>query len=171
MIKAVFAEDRKQLNKYLEIIDELETLKYIIVYDDEKEANEEYKQENENKKGIKIMNFKKFMAFGEDKDGKLQQELEKRKRSTNPKQCCTLIYTSGTTGGSKGCMLSHDNVVSMCQQAGQSYVISGAVLPRPARTISFLPLSHIAGQTLSWYVYIDSSNLFCPNLQEISVYI
>ena len=146
----VFAEDRKQLNKYLEVIEELVSVKFIIVYDDEKEAGEEYKEENTNKKGIKILNFKSFMAFGEDKDGKLTQEVAKRKKSANPKQCVSLIYTSGTTGGSKGCMLSHDNIFSMCHQAGQTFIQSGGAIPDRVRMISFLPLSHIAGQTLSW---------------------
>ena len=51
-------------------------------------------------------------------------------------------------------MLSHDNVFSMVHCAGMSYLKSGGEIPDPSRCISYLPLSHIAGQTLSWYTFI-----------------
>ena len=149
--KLCFAENKVQLNKYMEVIDDLETVEYIVVYDDNIDDIEQYA----NKRGIKILSFKQFMEFGEKDDSKVDEELVARKKAANPKQCAIIMYTSGTTGGSKGCMLSHDNIVSMMTQSVHSYLRSGVVLrgllPAKNRIVSFLPLSHIAGQSLSWW--------------------
>ena len=58
-----------------------------------------------------------------------------------PGQCCTLVYTSGTTGMPKGVMLSHDNVTwtPKAQQSRQKYPDF-----TNCRTVSYLPLSHVA---------------------------
>eukprot|EP01084_Bolivina_argentea_P006103 11547_1 len=151
--KIVFAEDKTQLNKYMEVINELKSVKYIIVYDDKSFSNNDDEKQNEyeNKKGIKILSFTQFMKYN-DANKQLTKELETRKQSANPKQCAIVLYTSGTTGGSKGCMLSHDNIISMCHSSASTYNQSGGQLPNTdMRQITYLPLSHIAGQILSWW--------------------
>lgn len=58
----------------------------------------------------------------------------------------TLIYTSGTTGVSKGVILNYRNVISFTESRANS--IHG----RHTRALSFLPLSHLAGQ--GWTIWI-----------------
>eukprot|EP01083_Nonionella_stella_P113663 335129_1 len=155
--KVVFAEGSTQLNKYLEVINELDTVQYIIVYGDEEISTilrdvEHYQSKDQNEHGIKIMSFEQFMKFGEDDEDKsLRNEVVKRTKEADPRQCAMLIYTSGTTGGSKGCMISHDNIISAVNSANLSYVASGGDVSINKRQISFLPLSHIAGQILTWW--------------------
>lgn len=60
-----------------------------------------------------------------------------------PGNCCTLIYTSGTTGMPKGVMISHDNMVWASKASG--YIDPTRSLNN-LRMISYLPLSHAAGQ-------------------------
>lgn len=71
-----------------------------------------------------------------------------------PGNCCSLIYTSGTTGMPKGVMLSHDNFLWTCK-SGQ---IMEADLNFSMRTVSYLPLSHAAGQFIDIYRAFTSGN-------------
>ena len=57
-------------------------------------------------------------------------------------QCCTLVYTSGTTGNPKGVMLSHDNIYWEAESANDFAQFAEA----KEVIISYLPLSHIAGE-------------------------
>jgi len=62
--------------------------------------------------------------------------------------CCVLIYTSGTTGNPKGVMLSHDNLLYQSMSTTLDVVSrlpEGLIEPDGGRTVSYLPLSHIAG--------------------------
>lgn len=63
-----------------------------------------------------------------------------------PGKCCTLVYTSGTTGNPKGVMLSHDNYnwVSKCILHFKEKMVG--VSETQDRVVSYLPLSHVAGQ-------------------------
>ena len=59
------------------------------------------------------------------------------------------MYTSGTTGNPKGVMLSHDNIIFngsiMALETMEHTPNEQNVQPEDMRTVSYLPLSHIAG--------------------------
>lgn len=63
--------------------------------------------------------------------------------------CVCLIYTSGTTGNPKGVMLSHDNLMyngaALTTDVLRSMPDDRNLVPSEQRTVSYLPLSHIAG--------------------------
>lgn len=59
-----------------------------------------------------------------------------------PGNCCTLVYTSGTTGMPKGVMLSHDNYTWTKNSVDTIYKRTDIQY----RMVSYLPLSHVAGQ-------------------------
>ena len=70
-------------------------------------------------------------------------------KKLKPNQCCTLIYTSGTTGNPKGVMLSHDNIIWTIK----TILDTVKIYPTdPLRIVSYLPLSHIAGQMFDIYM-------------------
>ena len=75
-------------------------------------------------------------------DADLQARLEAQK----PGDLCTLIYTSGTTGEPKGVMLSHQNIVWTAGMLANAYDLGGN-----ESVISYLPLSHIAEQMVSFH--------------------
>ncbi|XP_040273720.1 long-chain-fatty-acid--CoA ligase ACSBG2 isoform X3 [Bufo bufo] len=126
-------ENRKQLQKILQIQDQLPHLKAIIQYKDEIKE----KQPN-------IYTWAEFMELGKDvPDVQLDQIISSQK----PNQCCTLIYTSGTTGQPKGVMLSHDNITWTATAAGRAVRLREAT-DQQEIVVSYLPLSHVAAQMI-----------------------
>lgn len=78
-------------------------------------------------------------------------------RRIQPGNCATLIYTSGTTGMPKGVMLSHDNFLFSCKSTLQRENKAR----RAMRIVSYLPLSHAAGQFIDIYMaLITGSHIF-----------
>ena len=100
-----------------------------------------------------------------------EQDLERRLASLRPAQLATLIYTSGTTGHPKAVMLSHRNLVwTAAQVVRHSGMSSRDVL------LSYLPLCHIAEQSLSHHApllsgactaFAESMEKLPDNLREI----
>ena len=94
----------------------------------------------------RIFTFKNFLTLGKNiNDTVIDGLINKQK----PGNCCCLIYTSGTTGNPKGVMLSHDNLIyqstniycDIMSDLGEDNKLP----PKDSRTVSYLPLSHIAG--------------------------
>ena len=87
-------ENKKQLDKFLEIRGELKELTHIVVWD--MDENDVIFKEDKGSKDAKVIHWRTFMKMGEDMthDG----EMKKRIDAIKPGMCCTLIYTSGTTG-------------------------------------------------------------------------
>ncbi len=115
-----------------------------------------------------VMNWDAFLAKGE---GIEDSELDARMAALEPDQLAKLIYTSGTTGPPKGVMLSHGNL---------AWVGNGLVelsdWHAGDRTISFLPLSHIAEQNMSIHgaltagspvYYAESFQKLADNIKEV----
>ncbi|MGE3635685.1 MAG: long-chain fatty acid--CoA ligase, partial [Sandaracinaceae bacterium] len=78
-------------------------------------------------------------------------EREARTAKLEPDQLATLIYTSGTSGPPKGVMLSHENLAWTSRIAAQV-----AALEPGGRSLSYLPLSHIAEQVFTVHGPITS---------------
>ncbi|XP_048415618.1 long-chain-fatty-acid--CoA ligase ACSBG2 isoform X2 [Stegostoma tigrinum] len=132
-------ENNKQLQKILQIQDQLPHLKAIVQYKDE------LKEKRPN-----LYTWAEFMQLGKDvPDAHLDEIIASQK----PNQCCTLIYTSGTTGTPKGVMLSHDNLTWTAYAAGNMVQLRPATESQEA-IVSYLPLSHIAAQMIDIWLSI-----------------
>lgn len=138
--KIVVAENREVAEKYYGLVEQ-NVIERIIVYADE--IGEKHKD--------KQIKWNDFQTIGKDIPFK---SVEERMDRMKPGNCCSLIYTSGTTGMPKGVMLSHDNFLWTCK-SGQ---IMEADLNFPMRTVSYLPLSHAAGQFIDIYRAFTSGN-------------
>ncbi|XP_076135255.1 long-chain-fatty-acid--CoA ligase ACSBG2 isoform X1 [Alosa pseudoharengus] len=132
-------ENHKQLQKILQIQDQLPHLKAIIQYKDE------LKEKRPN-----LYTWAEFMALGKDE---ADEELDAIVSSQKPNQCCALIYTSGTTGQPKGVMLSHDNLTWTAFATGRNVRLEDADKSQEV-VVSYLPLSHIAAQMIDIWLTI-----------------
>ncbi len=100
-----------------------------------------------------------FLARG---DATPERELDARIDDLKPEQTATLIYTSGTTGPPKAVMLTHENLSWTSQR-----LVEVLKMKTRGRTLSYLPLSHIAEQTASIHGPITSGGVvyFAESLQ------
>lgn len=89
---------------------------------------------------VTVYSWQNFVDIG--KNAKVDLAFKQRKEMQNPGNCCNIVYTSGTTGVPKAVMLSHDNMTWTVRCIRN---MSTQIEDRQ-RCVSFLPLSHIAGQ-------------------------
>ncbi|XP_052400251.1 long-chain-fatty-acid--CoA ligase ACSBG1 isoform X1 [Carassius gibelio] len=127
----IVVENQKQLDKILEIKNELPHLKAIVQY------SGSLKEKLPN-----LYSWEEFMGLGLEVS---DQELDEVICSQKANQCCVLIYTSGTTGSPKGVMLSHDNITWTAHHASRAGDMQPAEISQES-LVSYLPLSHIAAQ-------------------------
>lgn len=132
--RVVVVEDAAQLSKYMAIADQLPKLKALVMWSGEL-------PEKAHACSVSVYTFHAFMKLGAQVDS---QTLQTRIDAQLPGHCCTLIYTSGTTGPPKAVMISHDNFT------WTSYCILETLygITDAERSVSFLPLSHVAAQLL-----------------------
>jgi long-chain acyl-CoA synthetase len=97
-------------------------------------------------------------------------DLHELAAATCPADLATLIYTSGTTGPPKGVMISQYNVVYAVEQLRRCFALDS---PAGKRTISYLPMAHIAERMMSHYsaAILGGSVYCCPDPGQLSLYL
>lgn len=159
----LFVEDDEQLDKALEVREQLPLLRQIVVFD---------------MKGLRELadpGVISLEALRERGRTHLQQhagELERRVQACRPEDLAILVYTSGTTGKPKGAMHTH---------AGLVYTVRGynTLIARDEHdeAMCFLPLCHIAerlgGEYFSLYTgtrlnFVENPETVPENVREIA---
>lgn len=135
--EVLVVEDNKQLLKYAGRGAETPDLKAIVVY------GEAINPEMSSQFSVPLYTFEDFMELG---NGVSDSQVEDRQKKMQPGNCCTLIYTSGTTGPPKAVMISHDNVTWTAKNLIDNFLTDLNL--GCERIVSYLPLSHIAGQMI-----------------------
>lgn len=131
-------EDEKSLEKMWSVRNELSSVKKIVIYDGKKTHDE-------------VMTWDELMELGKSQS---DDALKERLANIAINQCCTLVYTSGTTGNPKGVMLSHDNVYWTTMLAADWIQMREG----QEVMVSYLPLSHIAGNLCDIWATIASKS-------------
>lgn len=144
----VVVEDREQLDKFLEIRDQLPRLEALILMDG-----------GSNAEGV--LSWQELLAVG---DSVPESELEARIQAQDPDDLATLIYTSGTTGPPKAVMLSHHNLIWTAQA-----VVDALSIRADDRFLSYLPLSHIAEQMISLHgpMQVGAFTWFAESVEKL----
>jgi long-chain acyl-CoA synthetase len=145
--KVIVPENKNQLKKILEIVDNCPSIEKIIVMEEKDAAGHP-----------KVMSFKDLLELGRKKYAEDPSLFEKLSQEITVDDLATIVYTSGTTGLPKGAMITHGNIFWVVQSLD-------AIRPHFASdndcTVPFLPLSHvferIAGHFYGMYCGITAS--------------
>lgn len=161
--KILFVEDEEQLDKYLEIKDQVPTLEHIIVFD--WEGLRHFSDQ-------KVHKLSDVLQSGAKLVKKWADSWEQAIANSTPADPISLIYTSGTTGAPKGAMISHGNILCQIQLATQLYDFDDQ-----DRQLSFLPLCHIAEKLFTTMIplhsksvihFVEEQDTLFDNLAEVS---
>jgi long-chain acyl-CoA synthetase len=165
--KVLIAEDQEQVDKALEVLDQLPELERIIYI----EPRGVRRYDNP-----KLLWWQDFLATGREHRGAHAGAVERRMAEAGTDDIMTLIYTSGTTGPPKGTMLSVANVeyaIKVLVEGG------GFTDPPPSGNdvlLSYLPLCHVAERIFTvWFNaatgvqvnFAESIETVQQNLREI----
>jgi long-chain acyl-CoA synthetase len=160
--KVLFVENEEQVDKVLEIMDELPAAQ-VVVWDP---------------KGLwgfsheKMIFFDEFLAKGQEYLQQHPDSVSDGLKAIKPEDTAMIIYTSGTTGRPKGAMLSHNNILKLTD----SFVDANPFYETD-ELLSYLPLAHIyenlistfgaveAGSTVN---FVESIDTLPQNLREVS---
>jgi long-chain acyl-CoA synthetase len=151
----LFVEDDEQLDKALEVREQLPNLRHIVVFDME---------------GLRdlrdpmVLGLDKLRELGRAYNAQHPEELEARSQACKREELAILVYTSGTTGKPKGAMHSHGALVYMCHAYNP-------LLPQDEgdERMCFLPLCHIAERLAGEYfpLYTGSKINFVENPETV----
>ena len=136
-VSAVFVENQEQYDKVGAIRHLCPALRHIVITD---------------LKGLRglddpmAMDFARLLAGGQARAQSHAGTFEQAIDASQPGDIAFLVYTSGTTGAPKGAMISNRNLMFQIGSVPQYLQL------RPLdRTVSFLPLCHIAERMSSVY--------------------
>jgi long-chain acyl-CoA synthetase len=131
----IVCKDQEQVDKVLEVKEELPKLRKIIAIDPK--GMRKYKEPM-------LLTFAEVEAMGEKAHQEDRSRFEEMVLKTQPHDPAIIVYTSGTTGKPKGAMISHLNMISMIK--GLSQILN---FQQTDSFVSALPLCHIAERMFS----------------------
>lgn len=161
--KFVVARDQEQVDKVLQVKNELPLLKKVIVID--MKGLRRYRDPS-------LVSFKETEKIGLALHERMPDFFEESVRSTRTEEVAIIVYTSGTTGDPKGAMISHKGMISMVR--GLSQILD---FRAGDSVVSVLPLCHIAERMFSLIFpmhvgytvnFAESVNTLQEDMKEIS---
>lgn len=153
-MKLIFVGNQEQYQKALWLLDNSETIKTIVVYDQNIALNNE-----------KCISWDSFCQLGQNTDN--TSALADIMNEAKTDDLATIIYTSGTTGEPKGVMLDHATFFYCFRIHDERLdVVESDV------SACFLPLSHVFERAWTYFVlYRGATNAFIDNPREIVSYL
>ncbi len=112
----IIAENQEQVDKILDIQDQLKILKQVIYLDNRGMRKYDHKR---------LTNYRDIQAEGRAAAEKLAPKMDKIVANAKGSDTCAMLYTSGTTGRPKGVVLSHDNIIKTSQAASDFDKLDG----------------------------------------------
>ena len=159
--KFLFVENEEQLDKYLEVADQMPSLHRVIIFDPEGLHDFAHP-------GCLFLSDLHELGRRHDDEALFNAEID----AVRAEDVAVLIYTSGTTGQPKGVMLTQENIV-----AGMESSLYGLPFEKRAEQLCFLPLCHILERIVSLYTplvvsstvnFAESPETVFDNLREVS---
>ncbi|MCF8467715.1 MAG: long-chain fatty acid--CoA ligase [Sneathiella sp.] len=157
------AENEEQLDKILEVREQLPELLKIVVLD--MEGLRDFDDEM-------VISIDDLYRLGEAFHKENPDFWEEQIALSKPNDLAILIYTSGTTGPPKGAMISHRNL--MFQISNLSPIVG---FGSTDEQLSFLPLCHVAERSFSVFLplfsgsvvnFVEGPDTVPENIREVS---
>jgi len=153
--EVIFVENQDQLNKILQVRQDVPRLRQIIIFDGDGSADGG------------VLSFAEFLRRGENIP---DAEFAGRAKAIHPGDLASLVYTSGTTGVPKGAMLTHENMLFVSESAAQSMLLKSHFV-----TLLFLPLAHVFARLIVYFcltrgvavAFAESLEKVGDNLKEV----
>ena len=159
----VIVENDEQLDKFLEVRDQVPGVATCIVLD--RDGLQAFCDD-------RVVFLDDLYAIGRAAHDADPGRFEREVAASRPGDIAILIYTSGTTGQPKGAMISHENIV---------FSASSALRALPVREgdeqFCFLPLCHVQERLVSVFIpiaaksvvnFTESMETVFDNLREVS---
>ena len=140
--KILFAEDQEQVDKALEVIDQLPQLEKIIYFEDRGLYSYDHP---------KLMRFDEFLNLGKSEYESFPEYVDQQLDNLEDDDVAFLVYTSGTTGKPKGSMITHGNISWVATQIPNFSLVENVKAKEP-QFLSYLPLCHIFGRLIDLLV-------------------
>ena len=142
--KILFAEDQEQVDKALEVLDDVPNLSKIIYF----EEKGLFRYDSE-----KLMRWDEFLEIGKQEYENNKDFVNFRLDEIKSEDVALMIYTSGTTGPPKASMLSHGNM-----EWTASIIPDLSFTPNISNPeyLSYLPLCHVFGRLVDEIIAINS---------------
>ncbi|MFC1883316.1 AMP-dependent synthetase/ligase [Thermodesulfobacteriota bacterium] len=160
--KILFVENEEQIEKTLEVIDNLH-VNEVVIWDREGLWGFSHPR---------VIFFDEFIKSGQEFMDKNPNSLDDRIASIDPEDTAMIIYTSGTTGRPKGAMISHSNILFITSSFVQ---VNGG--NEKDELLSYMPLAHIYENLISVFQaawtgatvsFVESLDTLAINLREVS---
>lgn len=145
----VSVENPFVLEKLCSVIEEIPTLKHIILIDDKNQSLEKYELKN-----IQLHRYSSILKKGAEWRKNNPSLIEKMILDGKSDETATIIFTSGTTGTPKGVELSHNNFLCQLQPISERLDFH-----KGDRTLCILPVWHVYQRLLELYVFYFAGTL------------
>jgi long-chain acyl-CoA synthetase len=155
--KIAVVENADQLDKILKCRAELPALERVVVLD----------PVARDVSGDLVMTWDELLKAG---DGFGEDGFDAARSKVTAGDIATFVYTSGTTGSPKAVMLTHENIWWTAVHTVSRLPLGDlSELATDARTLSYLPLSHIAERMISHFLHIfyGTETWFAESLQTV----
>lgn len=161
--KVLFVENEEQVDKILEIIDDLNLIK-VVVWDSKGLWGFSHKQ---------MIFFDEFLQMGREYLDRHPDYLASCLEYLDLEKSAMMIYTSGTTGRPKAAEITHINILSLTEAFSDLVPESASV----DECLSYLPLAHIYENLISLFQavfrgatvnFVESLDTLALNLREVS---
>lgn len=158
--KAIFVENKLQLEKIKKIKSKVPTLKRIITM-----------EECGHKEAFPLKSWAELTKLGEEEFQQDSNAFERIVNEVLPHDIVTLVYTSGTTGVPKGVSLSSEQFISVIKDSQDAINLG-----ERDTILSFLPTAHIVARACDQMgtigfglicAYAESIEKIADNLLEI----